>query len=147
ARYDALIATADALYGVPDQNPALLARAVRANPGLRWVHTIPAGGGAQVKAAGLSGEELSRVVFTTSAGVHGEPLAEFALFGLLAGAKMLPSLLRDKDEHRWNQTRMMRQLSDMTVLVLGLGGIGTVLAGKLDALGAHVIGTSRSGRP
>ena len=62
---------------------------MRANPGLRWVHTMPAGGGAQVKAAGLSEADLARIAFSTSAGVHAEPLAEYAVFGLLAGAKTL----------------------------------------------------------
>lgn len=37
----------------------------------------------------------------------------------------------------------MRQVSEQTVLVLGLGGIGRVVAAKLHALGARVIGTSR----
>ena len=82
------------LYGVPDEKPALLARTVAANPGLRWVHTMPAGGGAQVKAAGLTEADLARVAFSTSAGVHSEPLAEYAVFGLMAGAKTLPRLLR-----------------------------------------------------
>ena len=50
---------------------------------------MAAGGGGQVKAAGLTEEQLSRIVFTTSAGVHGGPLAEFAVFGVLAGAKDL----------------------------------------------------------
>lgn len=40
---------------------------------------------------------------------------------------------------------MMPQLSDQTVLVLGLGGIGRAVAAKLSALGMSVIGTSRSG--
>lgn len=39
----------------------------------------------------------------------------------------------------------MGQVSEQTILVLGLGGIGRVVAQKLHALGARVIGTSRSG--
>ena len=34
-----------------DDFEAPLKRTVDANPGLRWVHTTPAGGGSQVKAA------------------------------------------------------------------------------------------------
>lgn len=44
-----------------------------------------------MKAARLTADELERVLFTTSAGVHGQPLAEFAVFGVLAGAKGLPA--------------------------------------------------------
>jgi len=145
AAYEAAIDTADALYGIPDVDPAALARAVRANPRLRWVHTMAAGGGGQVRAADLSVEELDRVAFTTSAGVHGDALAEFAVFGVLAGAKHLPRLLEQQRGRVWSGRWMMPQLSDQTVLVLGLGGIGRAVAAKLSALGMSVIGTSRSG--
>ncbi len=145
ARFESLLDTAEAFYGVPDQSPRALARAVRANPGLRWVHTIPAGGGAQVKAAGLTPEELERIAFTTSAGVHGQSLAEFAVFGVFAGAKTLPRLLGQQQRKEWPARWTMAQVSSQTVLVLGLGGIGRAVAAKLSALGATVIGTSRSG--
>lgn len=141
--YEAMIDSADALYGIPDVDPASLARTVRANPRLRWVHTMAAGGGGQVKAARLTDEELRRVQFTTSAGIHGGPLAEFALFGVLAGAKHLPRLQRQQRGHEWSGRWTMRQLSEQRVLVLGLGGIGRAVARKLSALGATVIGTSR----
>src|SRR4051812_10350495 len=61
AAFDELLNEADVFYGIPDVNPALLAAAVRANPRLRWVQTMAAGGGAQVKAAGLSDTDLQRV--------------------------------------------------------------------------------------
>ncbi|OKI86053.1 D-2-hydroxyacid dehydrogenase [Streptomyces sp. CB02414] len=141
--YEAAIDSADALYGIPDVDPAALARAVRANPRLRWVHTMAAGGGGQVKAAGLDAGELDRVAFTTSAGVHGRPLAEFAVFGVLAGAKHLPRLQRQQRAREWSGRWTMGQVHRQTVLVLGLGGIGRRVAASLDALGATVVGTSR----
>lgn len=143
--FEALVDSADALYGIPDVDPRALARTVRANPGLRWVQTMAAGGGAQVRAAELSAAELDRVIFTTSAGVHGGPLAEFAVFGVFAGAKHLPRLSAQKHAKEWSGRWAMRQVSDLTVLVLGLGGIGTETAHKLVALGADVIAFNRSG--
>lgn len=145
AAYEQLVDSADALYGIPDVDPAALARTVRANPSLRWVHTMAAGGGGQVRAAGLSDDELQRVTFTTSAGVHGDALAEFAVFGVFAGAKHLPRLARQQADREWSDRWLMSQVSEQTVLVLGLGGIGSSVAEKLSALGATVIGTSRSG--
>ncbi|MFG2964887.1 D-2-hydroxyacid dehydrogenase [Streptomyces sp. NPDC048288] len=141
--YEAVIDSADVLYGIPDVDPGALARAVRANPRLRWVHTMAAGGGGQVKAAGLTDAELRRVHFTTSAGVHGRPLAEFAVFGVLAGAKDLPRLNRQQRDHTWSGRWTMGQVHRQTVLLLGLGGIGRKVAEALHALGATVIGTSR----
>lgn len=145
AAYEALVDSAEALYGIPDVDPAALARTVRANPALRWVHTMAAGGGGQVRAAGLADDELQRVTFTTSAGVHGDALAEFAVFGVFAGAKHLPRLAQQQADREWSGRWLMTQVSEMTVLVLGLGGIGSSVAQKLAALGATVIGTSRSG--
>ncbi|MDQ1575000.1 MAG: hypothetical protein QOH55_150 [Microbacteriaceae bacterium] len=147
ARFEALIDTADVLYGIPELSPAALKRAVDANPRLRWVQTMAAGGGSQVKAAALTAEQLDRVVFTTSAGVHGGPLAEFALFGLFAGAKTLPRLNMHQGEREWGTRWEMAQIAEQTILVLGLGGIGREVARKLAALDATVIGTSRSSTP
>ena len=111
-------------------------RTADANPGLRWVHTMAAGGGGQVKAAGLAREALERIAFTTCAGVHGGPLAEFAVFGVLAGAKDLPRLPRS-GAPQWTGRWEMRQVDEMTVLVVGLGGIGAeVRRGAVQALGA-----------
>jgi phosphoglycerate dehydrogenase-like enzyme len=108
---------------------------------------MAAGGGGQVKAAGLDPAQLQRIVFSTSAGVHGGPLAEFAVFGVLAGAKDLPRLLAQQRDHTWSGRWQMRQVSEMTVLVVGLGGIGAEVARRLSGLGATVVGTSRHHRP
>jgi phosphoglycerate dehydrogenase-like enzyme len=142
--FDALIDSAEALYGFPDESPAALARTASANPILRWVHTMPAGGGAQVKAARLSAEQLSRITFTTSAGTHADPLSEFVLLGVLAGAKRLPSLQANQRRHFWPGDRSATaQVSDQTILVVGLGGIGRRSAERLAALGARVVGVHR----
>ncbi|MDN5763826.1 MAG: D-2-hydroxyacid dehydrogenase [Microlunatus sp.] len=145
--FEEMVDTAEVLYGIPDVDPSALKRTVDTNPHLRWVHIMAAGGGSQVKAADLNSEQLSRIIFTTSAGVHGGPLAEFAIFGLLAGAKDLPRLQSQQRERRWSGRWEMRQVSEMTALVAGLGGIGSEVARRLAALGVRVIGTSRHQRP
>jgi phosphoglycerate dehydrogenase-like enzyme len=147
AAFDALIDSAEVLYGVPDEKPAALHRAVAANAGLRWVHTMPAGGGAQVKAAELGEADLARIAFSTSAGVHSEPLAEYSVFGLMAGAKTLPRLLQQQRDTEWTGRWAMGLISQQRILLVGLGSIGRATATKLKALGATVIGTSRSNKP
>lgn len=145
--FDALLAQADVLYGIPDVDAALLARSVAANPKLRWVQTMAAGGGASVRAAKLSDADLERVAFTTSAGVHGGTLAEFALFGVLAGAKDLSRLQALKSDRQWPERWAMRQVGEQTVLVVGLGGIGTQVARLLKVFGATVLGVRRTVSP
>ncbi len=145
--FERLVDTAEALYGVPDEDPAQLRRTADANPNLRWVQTMPAGGGGQVKAAGLSDAQLARIAFSTSAGVHAEPLAEFAVFGVLAGAKSLPRLLRQQADEEWSERWVMPLISEQRVLVVGMGNIGRAVAVKLAALGATVAGVSRRDIP
>lgn len=147
AAFDAMVDSAEVLFGIPDVDAAALARTVRANPRLRWVMTTAAGGGSTIAAAGLDRAALDRIVFTTSAGVHGGTLAEFAVFGILAGAKGLPRLLADQRDRVWPDRWEMRQVDEMTVLIVGLGGIGAECARRFHALGARVWGTTRSGRP
>ncbi|MFE1408972.1 D-2-hydroxyacid dehydrogenase [Streptomyces sp. NPDC058770] len=141
--FEKLLDSADALYGIPGEEAEALHRTVIANPRLRWVQTMAAGGGAMVRAAGLPAHCLNQVVFTTSAGVHGAPLAEFAVFGLLLGAKGLPRLQHDQRRHEWADRWFMGQLRSQSILILGLGGIGAQVARRLSAFGCHVIGTSR----
>jgi len=141
--FERLLDGAEALLGIPDFKPAALARTVAANPALRWVHTIPAGGGQHIRAANLPADALERVAFTTSAGVHARPLAEFALFGVLSGMKRLPELNAAKERHEWAQRREMRLARETTVAVVGLGGIGREVASMLGGLGMRIVGVHR----
>jgi phosphoglycerate dehydrogenase-like enzyme len=143
-RFQQLLESAEVLYGIPGERPSRLAQVLRANPRLEWVQLMPAGGGAQVKGAKLTAEELERVRFTTTAGVHAVPLAEWCVFGLLAGFKTLPRLQEAQRAHEWAESRwMMRRLEGSHVLVVGLGSIGRLVAERLAQQGAHVTGTSR----
>ncbi|MFT4295016.1 MAG: D-2-hydroxyacid dehydrogenase [Micropruina sp.] len=143
ARFDALVDSAEVLYGIPDVQPPALARTVAANPKLRWVMTMAAGGGSQVLAANLPDEALQRIVFTTSAGAHGIPLAEWAIFGLFCGRKELPRLQRQQRAHDWPTRVVGHPIEGSTVLIAGLGGIGQQVAKRCKALGMTVLGLKR----
>jgi phosphoglycerate dehydrogenase-like enzyme len=100
-RFARLVAGAEVLYGIPGDDPAELAKAIRTAPRLRFVQGIWAGAGQQVRAAALTPAELERVMISSASGVHAVPLAEWSLFGLLAFAKNLPRLRRDAAERSW----------------------------------------------
>lgn len=143
-RWQELLGRAEVLFGLPDDSPAALAGVVRSNAGLRWVQGTAAGTGEQLKAAGLSAEELERVAVTSASGVHVGPLAEFCLLGLLHFTKCVPRLWADQRAHHWDHYPVA-ELSGGTVLVLGLGAIGTEVARLAKAFGMHTIGINRQG--
>lgn len=146
AEFEAMLRSADAIYGIPDLSPGLLAQVASENSSLRWVQAMAAGAAPMIKKAGLDRDQLGRIAFTTSAGVHAAPLAEFALFGVLAGAKQLPVLLEHNSRRHWAPRWMMGQLAGQKVLVVGLGAIGAAVAQALTSLGARVVGVNRTPR-
>ena len=111
-------------------------------PRLRWVQGTSAGIGGFLDRTGLAGTGL---VFTTAAGVHGVPLAEFALLGLLYFAKGMPALASAKAARRW-QRYAGSQVAGSRVLLVGLGGAGRAVARLLAAAGVEVRGAGRPGR-
>jgi len=145
ARYESLLQSADVLYAIPDGRRSLLERTVAANKKLRWVHTQMAGGGALVASAKLADDDLRRVTFTTSAGVHADMLAEFAILGILAGAKNLALMKTLQAEHEWPRQRpVVQAVTGASLLIVGLGEIGMAIASRASALGMKITGTKRT---
>ena len=110
-------------------------------PRLRWVQATSAGIGGFLDRTGLAGTGL---VFTTAAGVHGAPLAEFALLGLLYFAKGMPALAEAKAARHW-QRYAGSQVAGSRALLVGLGGAGRAVARLLAAAGVEVYGAGRPG--
>jgi phosphoglycerate dehydrogenase-like enzyme len=142
-RFAELVAAAEVLYGIPGDDPAQLAWAIRAAPGLRFVQGTWAGAGQQVRAAGLTPDELQRVAIASASGVHAVPLAEWSIFGLLAFAKGLPRLRRDAAERLWPHYAT-EELRGKTLLVVGVGAIGREVARLASAFGMRVLGVKRN---
>src|SRR5712691_471431 len=120
-RWAALRRQADVSFDFDWQAPAEMA----ANcPRLRWVQGTSAGIGGFLERTGLARTSL---VFTTAAGVHGTPLAEFALMGLLYFAKGMPTLTRRQEQRHWER-HAGRQVAGSRALLIGLGGVGRQVA-------------------
>jgi phosphoglycerate dehydrogenase-like enzyme len=143
-RWQEMLAQAEVLFGIPGDSPEGLAAVVRGNPSLRWVQGTAAGTGEQLKAAGLTRDELERVAVTSASGVHVGPLAEFCLLGLLALTKGLPQLRVAQRAHHWDHYPEA-VLRGATLLVLGLGSIGTEVARLAKAFGMRTLAINRSG--
>ena len=77
-------------------------------------------------------------------------IAEHAIAMMLALARKLPEFIDGKAQGDWKQgapfTEGMTTVSGKTMLVLGLGGIGTEIARRGAALGMRVVATRNSSR-
>lgn len=115
---------------------------------LRWVHTATAGVGASLAALRGSG-----VLFTNSAGVHAEPIADWVVAAIAHFARGFDHLVRAQAERRWIQGEFgervirVRELAGLRVGIFGLGGLGGAVARRALGLGMRVAGVRRrSGR-
>jgi glyoxylate/hydroxypyruvate reductase len=138
-RWAQLREQADISFDFDWDSPAEMAKLC---PRLRWVQGTSAGIGGFLNRTGLVHSDL---VFTTAAGVHGTPLAEFALLGLLHFAKGMPTLARWQREQHWER-HTSGVLAGTTAVVIGLGGIGREVSRLLAAAGLKVCGCGRPTR-
>ena len=126
-------------YGIP---AALFAAA---GGGLRWAHSGAAGVAGSLHPAMVR----SPVVLTNSAGVHAEPIADTVLAAILHFARGFDFAVRLQAERRWSKEPWeaadapVRELSQLTLGVHGLGGIGRAVARRGTALGMRVLATRR----
>jgi len=113
---------------------------------LGWVHSGAAGVGSSLHAPMLE----SRVRFTNSAGIHGPPIAETVVGMLLYFARGFDFALAGSEARSWNDTPFLaadtpvREVGEMTVGVLGFGGIGREVGARLSRLGSRVLGHRRT---
>lgn len=113
--------------------------------GLQWV---------QIAAAGfdwMGGQVLARRVaegmkVTRSGNSFNAPIAEYAIGAMLSMARRLPEYYQAQQERQWIRL-MATDFAGSTVGVFGTGAIGREVAWRAEALGAQVIGVSRSGQP
>jgi phosphoglycerate dehydrogenase-like enzyme len=104
------------------------------------------GGGAGVESL-LSPEFVARnILLTNASGVSAPNMAEHALAMMLAFARGIPGYVLAQKKHAWRDETLGSasfELTGQTVIVAGVGRIGTEIAQRLKAMGMHVIGARR----
>ena len=115
--------------------PGLLSRMQH----LEWVQLSSAG--ADLFAA--KGVLPESCVLTNASGAYSLSVGEHMIAQTFALARNLPSYSWDQGAHIWGPLRPVLAVEGSTVLVLGLGDIGSFYARKMRALGAYVVGVRR----
>jgi phosphoglycerate dehydrogenase-like enzyme len=117
---------------------------------LRWVHSGAAGVGSSLHGPMRERIASGQLVFTNSAGIHGPPMAETVLAMILHFLRGLDLARQGQAEGRWNAAPFWRadapltELSQVTVGIVGYGGIGREIARRTRALGARTLGLRRT---
>jgi phosphoglycerate dehydrogenase-like enzyme len=137
-----VLAGADAIISLCTQ-----ATLDNASPRLLWLHSYLAGVDG---CAGLAPAQIEGRVFTNSKRLMGPAIAEHSMAMLLSLASDLPAYQQSQTEGRWDRSPANRagfgELRGKTLLVVGLGGIGTEIAWRANKLGMKVIATRNSSR-
>ena len=118
--------------------------AMLAAQNLQWVHYTSSGIGQQPTALPL---DAKGVTLTSSTGSNAEPVAQTGFAGLLMLARGFPGFIQGQHKHEWRPQRgamLPDDLRGQTLVLIGVGAIGTIFAGYARALGLKVIGVRRS---
>jgi len=114
---------------------------------LRWVQSWSAGVNRYLEMEGLRNDD--RIVLTNMKGVHGPAIAEHVFAMLLSMTRDLDAFRRAQDRAEWDRRAGtgMTTLSGRTMLVVGMGGIGSQIARRAKAFDMTVLATVRTARP
>lgn len=113
--------------------------AVTKMPTLRWVHTFSAGVDRQVPE--LAGHD--HVQLTNNTGAYDAPIAEHVIAMVFAAAKRVPEHLAAQGRSEWQREVPHAEVRGATLVILGLGSIGSELARLAAGVGMRVIGVRR----
>jgi phosphoglycerate dehydrogenase-like enzyme len=133
---------ADAVIGWCD------ARLLQAGPRIRWIQFLYAGVESCVAVPAVRD---GTVLLTNMQRVQAPVIAEHAIAMMLSLARGLDLAVAQQPAKAWRPDALLgsgrlRTVKGKTLLVAGLGGIGTEVAERAHALGMRVVATRASGR-
>jgi phosphoglycerate dehydrogenase-like enzyme len=113
---------------------------------LRWIHSMSAGVENCIAIPSVMSRDL---LVTNMRGVDSDVIAEHAIAMTLSLAHGLDTFIVDGSKAQWKPQNAvatrMQFLTGKTMLVVGLGGIGTEVAKRAHGLGMKVVATRASG--
>lgn len=130
----------DARFATPD----FLAKAKR----LVWIQAMSAGVDHLTADKAIAGND--RIVLTNMRAVHAPAIADHAMGMLLTLTRSLRFYDQAQREGKWSDRDTPSPsvaLAGKTMLVVGIGGIGTEIAQRAHAFGMRIIATRRSDTP
>ena len=115
---------------------------------LLWLHSITAG---MDRCTGLSQTQIEQTVFTNGKRLWGPAIAEHTIAMMMSLARGLPSYQQAQAKNQWDRSlstpsSQFGEVRGKTMLIVGLGGIGSQIAWRAHGLGMRVIATRNTSR-
>jgi phosphoglycerate dehydrogenase-like enzyme len=123
-----------------------LGDALIASKSAKWLHVSSSG----MNPSAYADAVLARGgTITTSTGSNAEPVAQTGFTGLLMLARGFTTYIPGQQKKEWQPLRgasLPNDLRGQTLVLIGVGAVGSTLAGYAKAFGLKVIGVRRSPR-
>jgi D-2-hydroxyacid dehydrogenase (NADP+) len=121
--------------------PMLRDQVIANAPKLKWIQALGTGIDGVIDQPSLRKD----VTITNIRGIHGAPVSEAAIMGMLALSRDLPRSVRSQDQNSWTRWPP-KLLNNKTVGIYGIGLIAEALAPRCKAFGMTVVGYSSTPR-
>jgi phosphoglycerate dehydrogenase-like enzyme len=118
--------------------PSVLEHLLPRAPGVTWIHSASAG----VERVAIAAVRSRDITVTNARGVFSRPIAEYVVMMLLALQRHLPQLLELQRDRTWQPLRG-RELSEITLAIVGFGSIGAEVARLLAPFETRILALRR----
>jgi phosphoglycerate dehydrogenase-like enzyme len=115
-----------------------LDRLVGRAPRLRWIHSVSVG----VESVLTPCTIIRGLTVTNGRGVFDQPIAEYVMTMILALCRGLPQLIELQRERTW-QPIEAQEMAQVTIGLIGLGGIGCEVAELARPFGPRIVAIRR----
>ncbi|MGG3281739.1 D-2-hydroxyacid dehydrogenase [Paenibacillus solani] len=109
---------------------------------LKWIQAWSAG----VDKMPLSELENKGIQLTNASGVHSIPITEHIFAMILAFTRNLHLAIRQQSNNKWDTSGSFTELAGKTIVIVGVGQIGSHAAKVAQAFGMRTVGVRHSGK-
>ena len=131
AASDEQLAEAEIILGIPSMEQ--IQKAVNLN----WIQTPSAG-------TDMYTQLPEHVRLSNAYGVYGPFISEYMLSGVFLCAKQWPMYMEQQKERIWKEGGSLQLISNMKVMSIGMGSIGSEFLRRMNLLGAECYGVRRT---
>lgn len=109
---------------------------------LEWLQISSAGADRYFRTDALP----DRVILTNAVGAYGLAVSEHMSAFTFSLLRRFPQYTRNQVNHIWKIMGNVQAVSESTIIVIGMGNIGSMYAKQMKGVGAYVIGVRRTNK-